>query len=205
MDYAGEGDLFTYLQRKGLLTERAAQLYCGSLVLALRYLHSRYIAHRDLKPENILIRVDGQILLSDLGLSKDRFDQTGRSFTLVGTSEYIAPEMLRGEGHDTQVDWWQLGLVTHEMLTGKHPFYSESTAKMHQKIIYNAPVLDSSLSPAAKSFIQGLLIKDPQKRLGIDAANGDIEKHEFFRGLNWQQLFEKKIEPDYKPVLMVWP
>lgn len=200
MTWAAGGDLFTSLRRAGL-AEQLACLYVAELVVALRYLHAQKVVHRDVKPENILIGEDGHVVLTDFGLSKDNMEKSDRTFSLSGTAEYVSPEMLLNTGHGVAVDWWQLGIVLHEMLSGKHPFYHANTYKMHQNIIYKPPTLAANVSSDACSLLQGMFIKDPTRRLGIN--NNDIEKHALFakHGIEWSAVRDKRIQPVTKPDL----
>merc|ERR1740117_2379510 len=108
------------------------------------------------------------MVLTDFGLSKDNMERSDRTYSLSGTAEYVSPEMLLNTGHGIAVDWWQLGIVVHEMLTGRHPFFSSNIQEMHQNIIYNNPNLHPSLSPEAVSLLQGMFVKDPTRRLGMN-------------------------------------
>eukprot|EP00457_Paulinella_chromatophora_P001379 gb/GEZN01001381.1/.p1 GENE.gb/GEZN01001381.1/~~gb/GEZN01001381.1/.p1 ORF type:complete len:874 (+),score=102.83 gb/GEZN01001381.1/:99-2720(+) len=202
MDFAAGGDLFTYLRRKGL-AEPVACFYTAELVLGLRHIHKLQIAHRDVKPENILFGMDGHILLADFGLSKEGMGPGKRTFSLSGTSEYLAPEMILNKGHGRMVDWWQIGIILHEMLTGKHPFYSQNPYRMHQNVLTREPNLDHRLSSEAKSLLQGFFIKDPSLRLGSRPSRKDIESHAFFakHSIDWKAILEKKIPPPFKPSL----
>lgn len=166
MTYAAGGDLFSLLRRRGLTEEQVCVL-TAELVLALRHLHSQGIVHRDVKPENVLLGADGHVRLTDFGLSSTALREGKRTFSLSGTAEYVAPEMLLS-GHGAAVDWWQLGIVLHEMLTGQHPFYCANTYKMHHNILFKDPNLDPALSPEARSLVAGLLCKDPSLRLGAE-------------------------------------
>jgi serine/threonine protein kinase len=202
MDFAAGGDLFTYLRRKGL-AEPVACFYTAELVLGLRHIHKLQIAHRDVKPENILFGKDGHILLADFGLSKEGMGPGKRTFSLSGTSEYLAPEMILNKGHGRMVDWWQIGIILHEMLTGKHPFYSQNPYRMHQNVLTRKPNLDHRLSKEARSLLNGFFIKDPSLRLGSRPSQRDIESHPFFTKYNtdWNAILLKKIKPPFKPNL----
>lgn len=202
MSWAAGGDLFTSLRRRGL-SEPLACFYTAELVCALRYLHENGIAHRDVKPENILLDKSGHVLLADFGLSKENMSQNARTFSLSGTTEYVSPEVLLNNGHSFAVDWWQLGIIIHEMLSGKHPFYSPNQYFMHQNIIYKQPQLSRRLSKEAESLVRGLLRKDPSIRLGCDVDGLDIENHAFFRkhGIDWEKIRRKEFEPMSKPYM----
>ena len=121
LDYACGGELFTLLRREGRFSNDVGLFFAVEIILAFEYLHSSNIAYRDLKPENLLIDRDGHVKITDFGFAKEVPDRT---FTLCGTPEYLAPEILQEVGHAFPVDWWALGILTYEMIVGFPPFYT---------------------------------------------------------------------------------
>lgn len=118
--------------------------------------------------------------------------------SLCGTPEYLSPEVLDRKGHGTAVDWWNLGMVTYEMLTGLPPWYTTDRDKLFDRL-RSAPLkFPYYVSRIAASLIQGLLVREPTKRLGYGGGT-DVMKHQFFDGINWDQLYKRKIQPPYKP------
>ena len=118
----------TRLRAVGSLPQSDARFYIAQVALMLRYLHSKQIVYRDLKPENLLIDSNGYLRLVDFSFSKVI---TKRTFTLCGTPEYIAPEILKNDGHGFAVDWWALGILLYEMLTGITPFWAETPHEIY--------------------------------------------------------------------------
>lgn len=114
-EFVQGGEIFRLLRKENLFPNDVALFYIAEITLALQYLHDRQIAYRDLKPENLLIGSDGHLIITDFGFAKKIAD---RSFTLCGTPEYLAPEIIMGQGHDHGVDWWALGILLYEMLSG---------------------------------------------------------------------------------------
>lgn len=130
MDFMAGGELFRFMQRERRFQQEKVCFYIAQIALALDHLHKSDILYRDLKPENILIDTDGYLKLSDFGLAKRALE----SNTFCGTPEYIAPEILAGVGYTTTADWWALGILTYEMLTGVPPFYDKDRNVMFHNI-----------------------------------------------------------------------
>ena len=133
MDFLGGGELFFHLKRRGLILEKEVRFYLAEMVLAIEFLHNKGIIHRDLKPENVLLRDDGHVCITDFGLAKEIGDLESAR-TLCGTSEYMAPEMLTRNGYGKGVDWWSLGALCYEMLSGKPPFTAKTQKDLGELI-----------------------------------------------------------------------
>ena len=170
------------------------------MVLAIAHLHQNNIIYRDLKPENVLIDKDGYIKITDFGLSKQNILDNFGATSFCGTPEYLAPEIIENKGHGKAVDWWSLGAITYEMLTGLPPFYSKDRDKLFKNIRSGLIRYPPYLSKDAVSLLQAFFIKDPDKRLG-SGPNGlnDIKAHPFFKNLDWDAIFKKKIKPPFIP------
>jgi protein-serine/threonine kinase len=202
MDYCPGGELFYHIQRVERFNEEAVKFYGAQLVLALDHLHKNNIIYRDLKPENVLINKDGYIKLTDFGLSKENISDNVSAKSFCGTPEYLAPEIIEGKGHGQAVDWWSLGSILYEMLTGLPPFYSKDREKLFQTIKTGEVKFYKFLSKEAVDLLTKLFIKDPEKRLGSGPTGlQDIESHPFFESINWESILEKKIKPPFTPKL----
>ncbi|KNC49743.1 AGC protein kinase [Thecamonas trahens ATCC 50062] len=204
LEYVPGGELFTLLQRKRRLPEEQVRLYAAEMVLALEHLHSLGIIYRDLKPENVLLDKDGHIRLADFGLSKEETDPTGRTGTLCGTPEYLAPEVLRGRKYNRAVDWWSFGTLVYEMFLGLPPFYEAvDKTRMFKRIMRGKLVIPDKLrSRPARDLIAKLLVVEPEERLGsgpTDAA--PIRAHPFFADLDFGAVYNKAYTPVHVPRL----
>jgi len=199
LDFVNGGELFFHLKREGRFPENRVKFYAAQITSALAHLHSLNIVYRDLKPENILLDFEGNVRITDFGLSKEiKRDESTNTF--CGTPEYISPELLKGLGHNYAVDWWSLGTLMYEMLVGLPPFYSENTNIMYQKILTSELQFPSFVSKEAQSMLTGLLTRDPQKRLGSGENGSDlVRKQSFFSGIDWSKLDRKEYDAPFKP------
>ncbi|CAO2587135.1 Ribosomal protein S6 kinase alpha-5 [Lemmus lemmus] len=209
LDYINGGELFTHLSQRERFTEHEVQIYVGEIVLALEHLHKLGIIYRDIKLENILLDSNGHVVLTDFGLSKEFVaDESERAYSFCGTIEYMAPDIVRGgdSGHDKAVDWWSLGVLMYELLTGASPFTVDgeknSQAEISRRILKSEPPYPQEMSALAKDLLQRLLMKDPKKRLGCGPRDAEeIKEHLFFEKINWDDLAAKKVPAPFKPVI----
>jgi serum/glucocorticoid-regulated kinase 2 len=138
LEFCPGGELFFHMRNMQRLKEEQALFYFCEILLGLEHLHANGIVYRDLKPENILLDLDGHIVLTDFGLSKKDMKRKSRTYSFCGSPEYISPEMLRNEGHGMSVDFYSLGVLLYEMLTGLPPFYDPEHSSMYRKILHEA-------------------------------------------------------------------
>lgn len=163
LEYVSGGELFSVLRQFNKFESKMAVFYAAEIVTALDYLHSHQIVYRDLKPENILLDAEGHLKLTDFGFAKK---VTNKTFTLCGTPEYLAPEIIQAKGHNSTADWWALGILIYEMLSGSPPFYDESTHKVYERILQSKIEWPRHFDFSAKDIIKRFLTSDPLKRLG---------------------------------------
>jgi len=188
-EYFPRGDLYKMMKRqpRKRYTEPVVKFWMAQLTITLEHLHERQWMHRDLKPENLLLDDAGRIRLIDFGLAKELGQCGGRTRTFCGTKYYMAPEMLEAKGyHDTAIDWWGMGVLMFELLTGNPPFTHNNRRQLYRQILRN-PVefpadVKATLSIEALSIITALLRKKPEQRLGV---NGSVRNHPFFADVDW--------------------
>lgn len=196
MEYISGGELFKLLRKVKRFSQEAAKFYISETLLAIEFLHRKMnIIYRDIKPENILLTDKGHVKITDFGLSKKN---DGKAYTIVGTIEYLAPEVLTEAGHSIAVDYWGLGILLFEMLAGYPPFTAKNRNfdEIEKLIIQNKPVFPDYFSKESVDLIKKLTDSDPEKRLGVISIN-DIKDHSFFKGVNWSNLLNLKITPPY--------
>ncbi|PLW49931.1 hypothetical protein PCANC_04746 [Puccinia coronata f. sp. avenae] len=199
LSFINGGELFHHLQREGRFSEERSRLYTAELLSALECLHSMDVIYRDLKPENILLDYTGHIALCDFGLCKLNMGEAERTNTFCGTPEYLAPEVIKGEGYGKTIDWWTLGILLYEMLSGLPPYYDEDHHTMYRKILKDPLTFPAEIKSDARALLTGLLDRDPNNRLGARGAE-DIKRHGFFgKWIDWDRLNSKGYRPPFKP------
>ncbi|XP_052783689.1 cAMP-dependent protein kinase catalytic subunit PRKX-like isoform X3 [Mya arenaria] len=200
MEYVPGGEVFSYLRNYGRFSNSMANFFASEIVSALEYLHSRSIVYRDLKPENLLLDRDGHLKITDFGFAKKLLDRT---WTLCGTPEYLAPEIIQSKGHSKAVDWWSLGILVYEMIVGFPPFFDDQPFGIYEKILAGKIDWPRHIDPVAKDLIKKLLVPDRTKRLG-NMKNGaeDIKKHKWFKSVDWEDVLNRKLTPPIVPEVM---
>jgi serum/glucocorticoid-regulated kinase 2 len=142
---------------------------------------------------------DGHLKLTDFGLSKLLVTDADQTHTFCGSPEYLAPEVLIGQGHGQSVDFWCLGILLFEMMTGMPPFYSENQSIMYQNIMKGKLHCPSYFSPRLVSLLNALLERDVTKRLGAKGGAKEVMQHSWFADIDWAKLVKKEVEPIFKP------
>ncbi|KAF8315706.1 AGC/Akt protein kinase [Clavulina sp. PMI_390] len=199
LSFVNGGELFMHLQREGRFSEDRSRFYAAELLCALEHLHAFNVIYRDLKPENILLDYTGHIALCDFGLCKLNMTDSETTNTFCGTPEYLSPELLLGQGYSKTVDWWTLGVLLYEMLTGLPPFFHENTDTMYRRILQDPLRFPDEIGADARSILTGLLTREAAQRLGVRGAES-IKTHPFFaRHIDWLRLMQKKIQPPFRP------
>lgn len=184
-----------------LLSPFDARFYTACCIKSLEYLHERSVAYRDLKPENILLDSDGYAKLVDFGFAKK---VSGKTYTLCGTPEYLAPEIILSVGHGVAVDSWGLGVLLYEMLIGDSPFASKNDDHLaiFRNILQDRVVFPSECDESWKKIVQALLTRQPERRASMVAGTpNDIRKQAWFQGFDWEALERKTMSAPWKPDL----
>ncbi|ORX97375.1 kinase-like protein, partial [Basidiobolus meristosporus CBS 931.73] len=200
IDYINGGELFYHLQQTQRFSEDRARFYVAEIASALEYLHSMNVIYRDLKPENCLLDWKGHIRLVDFGLAKQILNDDGTTSTFCGTPEYLAPEVLKHLSYDKTVDWYCLGAVLYEMLSGLPPYYSPDNSDMYERILSERLRFPPNISSTTRSFISRLMDRNPKTRLGGGpSGSNNVKIHRYFEGIDWDCLLRQGYEPPWKP------
>lgn len=194
LDFCPGGEIFSYLRRARRFNEETSRFYAAEITMTIEFLHDIHgVAYRDLKPENILLDADGHIKLVDFGFAK----QVGNreTYTLCGTPEYLAPEVIHNSGHGLAVDWWALGILIYEFLVGQPPFWDQNPMRIYEQIVEGRLRFPPNMPPAAQNIVSLLCKTNPTERLGyISGGSGRVKAHPFFAEVVWDDLFYHRVK-----------
>lgn len=193
-EYLQGGDLCRHLRLERSFSIELSRFYLAEIFDALSHLHNRNLIYRALKPENIVLDSEGHIRLVDFGMSK-RLQDNERTYTLSGTPDYLAPEVILKIGHGEEADIWTLGVVLFEFISGRLPFYGKSPMALYDRILNSDPNFIKIYDRNAEDLCVKLLQKDFSNRIKIR----DIKKHKFFDGVDWRKVHNKNLKPVFVP------
>jgi cGMP-dependent protein kinase len=217
MEFIQGGELWSYVYEKTDTVKRnkmggfemsAVKFYAASVILGFKHMHTKNIAYRDLKPENILIDSNGYVKIIDFGFAK-KIPNVGadgvshdKTYTLCGTPEYLAPEIVMSKGYDKGVDYWAYGCLVYELFLGRTPFQADYTTKIFQNIVASDKNLQfpAGMDPAHVALCRKLLTSNAAFRLGsLSGGVDDIINDAFFAGFNWDALKAGTLKSPYSP------
>lgn len=199
LEYIPGGEVFSHLRTLQHFELDVVRFYAAEILLVFQMMHTNNIIYRDLKPENLLFDQNGHIKFIDFGFAKKIEDRT---YTLCGTPEYLAPEIIRGEGASYGSDWWAYGVLIYEMLVGETPFVDVNENKMYQMICRGQVKYPSCVDAITKSLLEGFFQVDQSKRLGCTAAGAEeIKAHPWFQGIDWNKVYNHRYQPPLMPVV----
>ena len=195
IEYCPNGDLSKHLSFEKRFKEPRAKFYICEILLALEDLHKRDIIFRDLKPDNVVLDKDGHCKLTDFGLSKEGVHENFFAQSFCGSIAYLAPEMLKKEGHGKAVDWYLLGVLFYEMLVGITPYFTTRKEDIFYNIEHGDLKIPNFVSKEAGELLRRLLERNPNKRLGGMGRDAlEIKEHPYFKDVDWKKIYERKIK-----------
>jgi len=196
------GELYATYNRKGLHgSEKHLMYYVAGVVFAFEHLHERHIIYRDLKPENMLLTELGHIKLTDMGLAKFVL---GRTYTTCGTPDYFAPEVISSTGHTNALDWWTVGVLIFELMSGHPPFESAYPMQIYSKVMkgINKVPIPLKCQGVVGELIKALLKHEPSERLPMrPGGTQNLKEHKWFNGFDWEKMKKLELDQPYKPVV----
>ena len=197
LEFVQGGPFDTRLRAEGRLKDSESAFYTAQIVQIFEYMHAKYYLYRDLKPDNLILDMTGYIKLADFGFAV-RCETLTKTF--CGTPDYLAPEIIEKGGYGKGVDWWALGIVLCEMLTGKTPFVADNPMDTYKLILKNVPKWPSGLEGAGKAAVKRYLTKNSNERMG-NGKHGEeeIKRHKFYKCIEWNRLLSRELEAPYDP------
>ncbi len=191
------GDLFHHVIAKHNLSEEQTRFIVAQIVLVFEYLQKKHIIYRDLKPENVLVQNSGYVALADFGFAK-KVDPKKRTYSFVGTPEYISPEINKKTGHNFESDWYTIGIFTYELLHARCPFTGNSTTEIAAKAASRKMCFRKEISEVSRDFMTQLTAQKIEDRLGSKGAE-EVKNHPYFEGMDWEKLEQMKLQSPFVP------
>lgn len=205
LEYCTGKALSSYLDEEGWFDEAKSKFYIWEWVAAINALHKKGIMYRDLKPNNIMLDGQGHIKLIDFNLSKSGFESNHtRTSSFWGSYAYMPPEIINHKSYSKSVDWYLVGILLYEMLTGFPPYFSKNSKMIQKNIVNNKLEIPKDLTPEWRNLLKLLLNKDSTKRIGIVEGANEILSHPWFEGITLEEIEALKLNP-YKAYLKETP
>lgn len=202
MEFVNGGDLMYHIQNERVFPVQQSQFYAAEILLGLWFLHENGVVYRDLKLDNVMLDQSGHIKIADFGMCKENIFGGAKTTTFCGTPGYLAPEIINEAPYGPSVDFWSLGVLCYEFLVGDSPFDADEDEELFQQILHAKVQFPREMSPAAQSFVDQLLNRDPVTRLGCKkGGKEEIKRHAFFAGLDWDKLAKRQLPPPFKPTI----
>ncbi|XP_063691403.1 cGMP-dependent protein kinase 1-like isoform X5 [Bolinopsis microptera] len=195
------GELWTIMRDRGCFDNNTTKFFVACVVEAFDYLHRKGIVYRDLKPENLLLDSEGYVKLCDFGFGK-KIGHGRKTWTFCGTPEYVAPEIILNKGHDLSADYWSLGILMFELLTGSPPFSGADPMQTYNLILRGMDMVEfpRKINKSAQHLVKKLCRDNPAERIGYQRDGlRDIKKHKWYQGFDWEGLINKRVSPPISP------
>jgi len=206
LEFIQGGELFSVIhtETRDGVSALDSKFYGASVLSALKHMHEKNISYRDLKPENILIDAQGYCRVADFGFAKI-LPGSQKTYTLCGTPEYLAPEIITQRGYSKIVDIWAFGILCYEMIAGFSPFvdfHNNDQMVLFRNIMGGRLSFPKRFDPVCADYVQKILVRDPLLRLG-SSKNGfnDLMEHQWFQGIDWAALLNKELRAPWLPTL----
>ena len=202
MDMLSGGDLRYHISRHRKFSEEQTRFFIGCMILALEYIHTNNVIHRDIKPENLVLDEKGYVRITDFGIAKENCPDN--SSETSGTPGYMSPEVMKGRNHSFEVDFFAIGVIGYEFMNGKRPYVGRNRREIKEQMIATqAKIKDEDIIPGwsneSADFINQLLIRRPENRLGFNNGAKDLKEHSWLKYYPWKELDNKQLPSPFIP------
>ena len=202
MDMLSGGDLRFHISRYRFFSEEQTRFFIACIIHSLDYIHENNVIHRDIKPENLVLDSNGYVRVTDFGIAKE--NQPDNSSETSGTPGYMSPEVIRGKNHSFPVDFFAVGIIGYEFMIGKRPYHGKSRRDMKEQMMTKQAMIKSEdvkadWSPDVVDFINRLLIRKPENRLGFKRGAHELKEHPWLKYYPWKELEDKTLPAPFIP------
>lgn len=202
MDILNGGDLRYHISRYRKFSEEQTRFFISNIIYGLEYIHDNNVIHRDIKPENLVLDDKGYVRITDFGIAKENMPDN--SSETSGTPGYMAPEVMKGKNHSFPVDFFAIGVIGYEFMLGRRPYCGKNRKEIKDQMMSKAAVIDEKIiaqgwSQESADFINKLLERKEQKRLGYKEGARELMKHQWLKYYPWEELKNKKLLAPFVP------